>query len=139
MKARIFNILPNPRQKDLHLLRRPAQRARKEPHRHALQTLEELLAVEEADGLEVLLLGPGAHGKLAGGFGDADEAGVGEELVQMGGDVEATLHFRGGFGQVLQVFGDVVVRRKAAVVGGGDDVHLDDFDPAAGFEVSGPC
>lgn len=139
MEARIPHVLPDPHQKHLHLLRRPAERARKESHRHALQALEELFAVEEADGLQVLLFGPDAHGELAGDFGHADEAGVGQELVQMGGDVEATTHFRAGFGQVLQMFGDVVVRREAAVVGGGDDVHFNNFDPAAWFQMSGAC
>ena len=97
MKARIPNILPHAHQEHLHLLRRPAKRPREKPHRHPLQALEELFAVEEADGFEVLLLRPGTHGELAGDFGDTDEAGVGEELLQMGGDVEATIHFRGGF------------------------------------------
>ena len=89
--------------------------------------------MKEADGLQVLLFGPDAHRELAGDFGDAVEAGVGQELVQMAGDVEATTHFRGGFGQVLQVFGDVVIRGEAAVIRGGDDIHFNDFDPAAWF------
>ena len=139
MKTRVLDILPHPHQEHIHLLRRPLQRSGKKSHRHPLQTLKKLLAVKEADGFEVLLLGPDAHGELAGNFGNADEASVNEQLLQVDGDVEATVHFRRGFGQVLEVFGNVVVRGQTAVVGAGNDVHFDDLYPAAWFQMSRSC
>ena len=109
--------LPDLDEEHLDLLAVPAEAPRQGPQGNGLQAVEQDGAPVEADGLEDLVLGPGADGDVEDALGDVCEAGAAHGVGELGVGDGVEVDAQGGeaVGYVLPEAGDGVVGGHLAV------------------------
>jgi hypothetical protein len=95
----ISNIRFHPREKVIHLLRRPPHSPRQRPHRDRLQPADQLLPTQHPNLLHPLVPRPRAERELEFAFDDVGVAARAEERGELRCDIEVEAEDGGGFGE----------------------------------------
>lgn len=127
----ILHLPPHARQKRLHPLGRPARHARQQPERDAVNALHHLKALKHADFLQPAVFGPVAQRQVKDLLRDVFEARRVHHALEFLRDGEVDADLAADLGEDVVQFHDLALGGEGVVVGGGDHVHFDDFDPSA--------
>lgn len=138
MNLSIPKILTNPRDKNIHLLLPPPQTPRQQRQTETLQPIQDVHLVPAAQLLHERVLGPPVRRPHEHALLDVDEARLlHPREVEVGAvGAHGPAELAGRFAQELAPAEEVGVVGRA--VGGFDrEAVVLEFEPAAGFEVSG--
>lgn len=134
MNTLVLNLILDPLHKILYPRLSPAFHHPQVPSNDALHALQELLPMEQSRAPKPIIPRPRAQRQLQSLFLHIHEAGILEISLRLGRNAKVEALGGGGAGQDRKVLGQHRGLGQGAVVTGGHNVHLDELEPAAGFE-----